>query len=59
MQRKIEISVEPREGLVHTIAFEEDVVIHNGDSLIVQLGRDGEVASVILTTPDAGKKVEK
>lgn len=59
MQRKIKISVEPREGLVHSIVIEEDVVLNEGDSLTIQLGRDGDVASVTLTTPDKGKKVDK
>lgn len=59
MDSKIKISVEPREGLVHTIVIEEDVVLRSGDSLVLQLGRDGEVESVILSTSDAGKKVGK
>jgi len=55
MQKKIAISVEPREGLTHTIVIDEDVVLKTGDALTIQLGRDGDVADMIITTPDPKK----
>lgn len=50
MDSKIKIAVEPREGLVHHIVVEEDVLIRSGQSLTIEVGRDGEVASLILHT---------
>ncbi len=52
MDEKIKISVEPREGLTHSIKLGEDRVLHEGDVLVVTLGRDGEVASLTVKSKD-------
>lgn len=58
MEAKIQVSVEPREGLKHTFVVDEEVRIRLGDKLVIQLGRDGEVESVILVTgSQTGKAV--